>query len=286
MMHAGEFQVGSLKLHLTLMRPSEIFPHEEVIPHSLNSLVNSLKYDGAQLDPVIVDSSSKVVLDGMHRLQALRDMGARRIMVCEVDYSDKSILVNRWLRCWVRIDLRVSKKIIRELALQATSSAKEAIALVDKKRSPIAMLTGSGAYVSQENTSETIEAHQLVKKIDTLLEIGESIEILHESEALQGLAGRHEAVFYPPRITKRDVIESGLNGRLFPAKSTRHTIPVRPVGMDVPIEILVKEKSDTKAKEDFEKSLSGLSYTMLKPGSIYRGRTYQDSLMLFEKNPS
>jgi hypothetical protein len=53
---------------------------------------------GILKSPVIVDRESLVVLDGMHRVEALRNLGCRFMCVCLVDYMSPGIRVDRWFR--------------------------------------------------------------------------------------------------------------------------------------------------------------------------------------------
>ena len=43
--------------------------------------------------PVIVDKASNVILDGHHRVEALRELGAKRVPVAYVNYSDNRVRV-------------------------------------------------------------------------------------------------------------------------------------------------------------------------------------------------
>ena len=68
-------------LVLSIEPIERVLPHEEVLPEVLEGIGESLRRSGAQLDPVIVDGSTGVALDGMHRVEALRKMGASKILV-------------------------------------------------------------------------------------------------------------------------------------------------------------------------------------------------------------
>jgi len=61
-------------------------------------LEETLRRDGIVRDPIIVDIKSCVVLDGMHRLAALRELRCHCVPVCAVDYLNPSVTVGLWYR--------------------------------------------------------------------------------------------------------------------------------------------------------------------------------------------
>jgi len=115
-------------------------PHEEICEIHLNDLLADIKKDGFLADPIIADKDTLVILDGHHRYNTLKRLGARFCPVCLVDYKDGAIAVG----CW------------------------------------------------------------------------------REGET----------------ITKDRVIEAGITGKLLRPQTSRHTIPDRPKGLDVPLEDL------------------------------------------------
>lgn len=72
-----------------------IKPHER---HD-SELVTALKADilkNGLIKPIVVDKSTKIVLDGHHRLEAFKQLNYEKIPVCFVDYNRKDILVSSW----------------------------------------------------------------------------------------------------------------------------------------------------------------------------------------------
>ncbi|MCS7131244.1 MAG: ParB N-terminal domain-containing protein, partial [Hadesarchaea archaeon] len=74
-----------LELRLGLEELSKVKIHEEIIPELLDALVREIRAEGGMRHPVIVDASTLVVLDGMHRVAALDQLGCRYLPVCLVD---------------------------------------------------------------------------------------------------------------------------------------------------------------------------------------------------------
>jgi hypothetical protein len=83
------------------------------------------------------------------------------------------------------------------------------------------------------------------------------------------------------RVEKSEVIESCINQRLFPPKSTRHLIPSRPLGLAVPINWL-KNKDYAEAESAFVKHVRSKHVKRLAEGSKVGSRRYLEEVFLFE----
>lgn len=97
-----------------IVRLEELRRHEEVDPEALRALRDEISRDGELRCPVIVDDTSRVILDGHHRVSALRDLGCRLVPAYLVDYEDPRIVVGAW-----RPDLPVTKEdVVRAGSLE------------------------------------------------------------------------------------------------------------------------------------------------------------------------
>ncbi len=70
--------------------------HEEVDPEGVDRLVAELREEGRVLDPLWVSEGSLVILNGHHRFQALRRLGAERAPAWVIDYEDPRVHLDRW----------------------------------------------------------------------------------------------------------------------------------------------------------------------------------------------
>jgi hypothetical protein len=67
--------------------------HEMAEPDRVRRVVRQIQATGMVRKAIVVDAESMVVLDGVHRLSALRALGCARVPAWLVDYSDPSIIV-------------------------------------------------------------------------------------------------------------------------------------------------------------------------------------------------
>ncbi|MDP2971868.1 MAG: ParB N-terminal domain-containing protein [Deltaproteobacteria bacterium] len=80
---------------IVFVRIEELKEHEEIRPDYLEDLKNEILSDGILKMPIAVDRDTYVILDGHHRLHALKRIGCKRIPVVLVDYHPPAS------RCWV-----------------------------------------------------------------------------------------------------------------------------------------------------------------------------------------
>jgi hypothetical protein len=85
-------------------------------------------------------------------------------------------------------------------------------------------------------------------------------------------------------IKKSDVINQGVRDEPFPHKVTRHTVPARPLEIDVPLALL-EDRTLTmeKANEEFLRIMSSRKIRQMPPGSVIEGRRYDEEVYLFNK---
>ncbi|MCI4322360.1 MAG: ParB N-terminal domain-containing protein [Thermoplasmata archaeon] len=70
--------------------------HEEVRPELVAELVERIRRDGFVQEPIWVARGSDVVLNGHHRLAALRALGAQRIPAWVFEYESDAVVLERW----------------------------------------------------------------------------------------------------------------------------------------------------------------------------------------------
>lgn len=96
-----------------LIAPGQLVPHEEVDGARVQSLAAEIRAAGAFYPPVLIDATTRVILDGHHRWHAAALLGLR-VMPCYcVDYLHDPVIrvMSR------RSDVEVSKESVISIAL-------------------------------------------------------------------------------------------------------------------------------------------------------------------------
>ncbi|RLE88940.1 MAG: hypothetical protein DRJ49_04295 [Thermoprotei archaeon] len=232
-----------LKVDIDILDIGELLLHEEIVPDLLEKLVEGFKRSHFMFHPIIVDRRSKVVLDGTHRVLALRKLAFKHILACEIEYNHPAILVYRWFRS---IDLRgIGRNKFKSIVVEFSKDynlkvetveygvrecRREDVVLVEIPPETIALVKDKGIT--------TREAYSLLKELEKrITRYGLNIEYSVESISPEITKDRY-ATIIPRRISKEDVVEAAVNRRPFPPKSTRHIIPIRPMFVNIPLRLL------------------------------------------------
>jgi len=86
----------SKKDEVVFFKIEELKEHEEIRPDYLEALKNEILADGILKMPICIDKKTCIILDGHHRLQALKKIGCKKIPVVMVDYQSPAIKVIPW----------------------------------------------------------------------------------------------------------------------------------------------------------------------------------------------
>lgn len=262
------------------LRPvASLLPHEDTIPEQLEKIAVQIKRDGVQKDPLIVDRESSTILDGMHRLGAFARLGLENVVCCLVDYSSPGIELQRWARVYSAPKQNLLLQAIEELGIGRRVTLAEAFDLLDARKSSLAAIGHEGCRVPQ-GRNELGDAFGTIRRLDELARtFGWQRRFIREDEVDVALQDNDNVVLLVQRLNKQDVLTAARTGRLFPCKTSMHTIDPRPVALDFPIADL--NKATLKSLPAF---LGERSPRILPPNSVYEGRRYKERLLLLNEH--
>ena len=271
-------KVGSQLVEVDLRPIGSVLPHEETIPELSSRLSEQIRADGFQRDPIIVDGENHVILDGMHRLRALKDLGAHHILCHLVDYSSPEIRLERWARSLKGVSRESLVEVLKGSPIDRRVSLKEAIELVDGRGTPVAVLTSGPCFVTSSSFKSLAESFELVRRLDEASRaMGLKEDFIEEELVETAIPNPGNAVILTPRVKKKEVIEAAKRGRLFPHKSTMHVIGLRTVGVNYPLSELQKEEPSHELRASKLEAARG---SILDPPVTYFGRRYWEKLLV------
>ena len=269
-------------LRIRLSQSNLLHIHEETIPERVAELRESFVRDGIVRDPVVIDDRSHVVLDGMHRVVALREMGCLNVPVCAVDYSNPSIKVGVWYRTLPRrFPIDGYERALSVLGVKLERFSFNINELLEN--APLATVFSSGDCFKL--ISGEMETYDVLRKAEQCLsQFSSIIHFETERDALNKLVNKQaDVVVTLPRIDKTAVRNAGLTGRLLPHKVTRHIIPARPLGVNTQLGTLMNASISLKdANHQFVQSLRGRKVARRPRGSIIQDRRYEEETFVFE----
>jgi hypothetical protein len=269
---------------LALVELSSLHIHEEIIPEKMDELVEKIPHDGVWIHPIIVDRSSLVVLDGMHRVAAAKEIGYKYIPVCLVDYENPNIHIGCWYRMFKSLSADEARRALGEAVMTATERGyDEAHRLVEGRKAVTAIFAGDWCLAATDKSTDIKERYESIKRVETLLqEHGHHIGYSTDKDAPTRVAsGEYGAGLMTPTVTKREVVEVALKGMVFSQKTTRHIIPARPMFVTVPTEWLKGGLEPEEANARLRKHLASKRVEKLPPGQIL-DRRYDEELYVFK----
>ncbi len=273
---------NGLRLDLAVVELGSLRVHEETMQGHAEELKRGLIERGSLSTPMFVDRATNIVLDGMHRVRTLRELGCRFALVCLVDYSDQRIKLGRWCRT---IPKPFGRRDAERIIGGNGASLRLAKGVNSTQSTDLLLAFGDGTYVVESPEKKLMSVYRLSHRLEQAL-IGEGYAVgrMGEDDATRYLAtGDFSAILCPPVITKEQVVDVVQRGEVFPPKSTRHRIPARPIGVGLPLATLRdEERTLEEVNLSLGKQLKSSRLRRLPPGSTYRGRRFEDTLYVFE----
>ncbi|MEM2942468.1 MAG: ParB N-terminal domain-containing protein [Candidatus Bathyarchaeia archaeon] len=210
----------------------QLKPHEQTDPLRLEELKKQLAADGYQKDPIIVDERHLIVIDGHHRILALRALGYTKVVAHKIKYlDDDRIIVKTWHPA-----IRGSRTELLKILQPYLEDAKPA----ENQQAALLVLNDTQHPLSASR--ETI-MNSLLGRFS--IEYAPDIETAKRLARSEGYAG---AIVFNS-IDKDQVVKAALSGRVLPPKTTQHIIPDKPVGWFIALDTLnngVQEQQTAK----------------------------------------
>jgi hypothetical protein len=262
--------LGERKVRLELLPVSTLKPHEETVGRLSEGLVARIIRDGLQRDPIIVDEQSGVVLDGMHRLEVLRKIGAKNAVCYVIDYKSSDMKLYRWLRAVKAPSPALLQRLLKELELTPDNT-------VGLEGSPKVGIWIRGEKFGTTKGVGFEELCAAMRRFDKIVSEGNArVEFMDEETLKLDADEIDSAVLLTPRIIKSQVLFAGRTGALLPPKSTLHVFPLRPVNVNYPLEYL------KSGRDELEGVLATKAWKRVEPPAFHEGRMYREELLVFE----
>ncbi len=83
-------------VEFALVPLADLKEHEEIDARDVGKLVRDIRARGEFSNPIWVARGSWVILNGHHRVAALRRLGAERVAAWVFDYHGPALLLDRW----------------------------------------------------------------------------------------------------------------------------------------------------------------------------------------------
>lgn len=136
-----------LQPQLALVDIDRLKEHEDIDPLLLEKLRKEIASDGVLKFAITADKNTGTVLDGHHRIHALKLLGCKRIPVVFIDYNSPDVIVEAW---------REEEEVTKEDVLKAALSGRK---MPPKATKHLVLVNGAFKHISE-----------IEERVDTLLE--------------------------------------------------------------------------------------------------------------------
>ncbi|ADL19368.1 hypothetical protein ASAC_0963 [Acidilobus saccharovorans 345-15] len=162
------------------------------IPERVDEVLKSVTRSMVMAKPLVVAADSWILVDGAHRLEALKRLGARYAPAVIIDYNSDEVKLLGWVRSY-----SYSSEALNEL---------RRLAAISKRRN-----RHDGSVMIW---LEGLDSYYDIKKFESL-----GFTLRGVSTSTRSLAG---LIVIPPPPTKDLVVRAAMSGELLPPKATRH----------------------------------------------------------------
>ena len=274
-----------ITLKISIEEVGRLHIHEEVIPDVVDKLAAKIEADGIFTNPIMVDERSLVVLDGMHRVAAVQKMGYRFMPVCLIDYGNSNVVLSSWHRLLSESpSLNDVPAIVEKLGLTVAQTSWDiAYSRVENRMAETAIFLRERCFAIHGANSDAKETYDLIKTIENQFRL-KACSITYdtaEGAKQQVYSGKAAAGLMTPTLSKEEVVQVALAGKVFPQKTTRHIVPARPMRADVPNEWLTGRISLEDANNRLVELLSSKKIQRLAGGQVL-DRRYEEELYIFQ----
>jgi hypothetical protein len=238
----GDMNIADVALRI--VRSKDLVGHEEVDRSRVQRLVRRLQSDGVLRNPPVVAAagSQYVVLDGITRVAALRELGIQDVVVQIVDYDRPGIELHSW--CHVVVGMPAEELLEKMLACEGlriqSADMDSAVAdlrgrkllsyLVLRDGGVVAVAGGAGVEAEVSLLNEMVSVYRNRAQVYRVLYEGMDV-LVEEYPELSAIA-----VF--PCYTCEEILRAALNGARLPMGVTRHAISGRVLGLNVDLVML------------------------------------------------
>jgi len=259
----------------------ELVPHEMEDPERTKRIEMRIKADGVLKNPVMVgkistDGFRMLLLDGVHRVNALKRLGCRDVVAQIVNYWSHEVEVFTWhhlIRGFDPNHLLNKIKDIKDVVLEK-ARRETAQALLEKREIVSYLLFRNGdVFVVKSKGDLKAKTMKLRDVVDACRETSEIYRVTKgEADFLLKASRDSTAILFIPVYGKKDIVDLALSNVKLPAGVTRHVVSKRALGLHIDLALLKVDmsiKSKNKILREVIKERMANKRTRFYPESVF-----------------
>ncbi|MFH1219620.1 MAG: hypothetical protein V1694_04130 [Candidatus Eisenbacteria bacterium] len=260
-------EIGKLP-SIQVIAMNSLLLHEDPDPTRSGPLAERIAADGCLRNPLIAardhGTATHLLLDGANRLEALRALGARCVVIQDVDLDDEGLVLSTWHHAVEGLSgAAIAKRLRRASRVSKVSPIR---ARLTRQHDFIPTFTGDAAcsillptgaaFVIRTGLSATDRLDAARAVTDALKDARNVDRVSYTNlDDLRRNYPRFSALICYRGFTKRDILEFALSGKKCPSGITRFGVPKRAVSLSVPLAFLKDSRSLAAKKTALERVL-------------------------------
>ncbi|MEM4417193.1 MAG: ParB N-terminal domain-containing protein [Nitrososphaerota archaeon] len=259
---------------------SLLTPHERIIQSLAERLAGEIRGLGYVIHPIIADRRKHLIIDGTHRLAALKRLNLRLAPVYDIDYFSGDVRLKTWAR-FIHEPVK-AEEVLGEGERLGLNCVRLSVRDLDlgmwMRGYSIVLITGGEVLEFRAGRVELDILMRLVDRLDEKFK-GLGLEYVPEEHILHLIQeGGLESGYLIPRLEKEDVLNMAVRGIPLPPKTTRHTVNGRPMYIFCPLELL--NHSIEEAEQEMRDWLRE-SRRLTLPGKTWLDRYYEEPVTVY-----
>jgi len=263
---------------------NKILFHEREDPERVSRLKEKIKVDGHLKNPVVVcrvkkNASKYLLLDGIHRVSALKEMGIRYILVQIIDYWNDKVEVHTWYHLLNDAQIKILIKHIKSLeniTIEKSSKKKAERFLKENKIICYILLKGNSVFMVKSKNGVDSNLKQKTSLLNNIVNsyfTSSEVYRVTANEIVFLLKQKKNAgILIMPQYSKEDIMNLALGSMRLPAGITRFIIPKRALGLDIDLSLLkvrINLKSKNKLLREIIKQRINTKKIRFYPESVF-----------------
>lgn len=279
---------SEVRPYLALVPTASIRFHEQPEPHRTSRLMDRIRTEALLRNPPIVASMNNgdyLLLDGANRVTAFRDLNYAQIPVQIVDYGQEAIQLKGWHHLLLQgraLNLRSQFAALPGVSLRAVPHEQLSPLLELRRAYAVLVDESAAAWGLYPEPAHAPTIHDRIAVLNRVIGAYEGqsrlerIKLADYSKLPEVIRSVDHQLILFPVLTKEELLQLAGNGVLIPTGITRHLIPGRALGINLPLGFLRELPDFASRQRHFEQHL-------LKLEMEGRIRFYEESVFIMNE---
>ncbi len=221
--------------HIILVPIADLYDHEQIVQTQVEWLKNNIINLGYFFRPILIAKNQNVILDGHHRVAAMKELGYTKIPCVEIEYVENDdIRIGTWFPIYTeKRDIKFPSEF-EKIDVEWKNLETFTTEVLENPDYGFLLKTAENQFIIK-GTQQEIFTKFLAYFNPELFEYSKTLD-----NAFRSLKNRRASFILtrkPP--TKQEVVETARSGKPFAPKTTRHILSFKYQDIQVPLKNLI-----------------------------------------------